>query len=435
MLDIKIIREKPELVRANLEKRHDEKKIMLLDELIQADAEHRKVIQSTETFRAKRNKLSQEIAELVKAKKDVSAKKKEAAEISDKLKGMEEYRASLEQKINGLMLCIPNLLHESVPEGKDEKDNVEIRVIGKPPKFDFTPKNHMEILEGLGLIDGERAAKAVGHGFFYLKGALVLLDYAIMMYAVDFMKKKGYTVTEPPFMMQRKPYEAVVDIADFENVMYKAEREDLYLIATSEHPMAAMLMDETLLREQLPIKLCGISPCFRKEVGAHGKYTRGLFRMHHFNKVEQFVFCLPEDSWKIHEELQKNVEAMYKELGLHFRVVNACTGDIGTVAAKKYDTEFWMSDGQFREIGSNSNCTDYQARGLNIKFREKDGVAPAGFVHTLNSTALVTSRTMVAIIEQFQQKDGTVKIPKVLVPYMGGVTSLKKSNVTKGKLK
>jgi seryl-tRNA synthetase len=218
----------------------------------------------------------------------------------------------------------------------------------------------------------------------------------------------------------------VTDVADFGNVMYKIDGEDHYLIATSEHPMAAMHMDEVLLTVNLPIKLCGVSPCFRKEVGAHGKYTKGLFRMHQFNKIEQFIFCLPKDSWKHHEELQKNSEDLYNALGLHYRVVNVCTGDIGSIAAKKFDTECWMADVEFRETGSNSNCTDYQARRLNIKFREKEGAAPAGFVHTLNNTAIATSRTMVAIIEQFQQKDGTVKIPDVLVPYMDGIKFLGK---------
>jgi len=433
MLDIKLIRENPEAVRKNLERRHDDTKLNLFDELLSADKEHRKLIQTTEEMRAKRNKFSQEIAELIKAKKDATAKKKEAGEIPERLKKAEEERFILERKINEIMMRLPNMLHESVPEGKDEHDNVEIRVVGKPPKFTFTPKGHLEILEALGLIDGDRAAKTAGHGFFYMKNELVLLDYAIMRFALDFLRKRGFTIIEPPYMMQRKPYEGVTDVADFENVMYKIEGQDLYLIATSEHPMAAMYMDETLLKEQLPIKTCGISPCFRKEVGAHGKYTRGLFRMHQFNKIEQFIFCLPEQSWAFHEELQKNAEDLYKELGLCYHVVNVCTGDIGSIAAKKYDIECWMVGDVFRENGSNSNCTDYQARRLNVKYREKEGAAPKGFVHTLNNTALATSRTMVAIIEQYQQKDGTVKIPAVLVPYMGGIKFLGKPSKTKAK--
>jgi seryl-tRNA synthetase len=216
----------------------------------------------------------------------------------------------------------------------------------------------------------------------------------------------------------------MVDLADFETVMYKIEGEDLYMIATAEHPVGSMFKDETLNKKDLPIKFVGLSTNFRKEIGAHGKYTKGLFRVHQFNKVEQFIFCMPKDSWKLHEELQKNSEELYQGLGLHYQVVNVCTGDIGSIAAKKYDILTWMADNVFRETGSNSNCTDYQARRLNIKYREKEGQAPAGYVHTLNNTALATSRIMVSIIEQYQQKDGTVKIPKVLQPYMNGIKKL-----------
>jgi len=200
------------------------------------------------------------------------------------------------------------------------------------------------------------------------------------------------------------------------------------MIATAEHPLGAMFMNEVFSKKELPLKLIGISPCFRKEVGTHGKYTKGLFRVHQFHKVEQFIFCSPEDSWRLHEELQQNSEELYQSLGLHYRVVNVCTGDIGSIAAKKYDTEVWMADGQFRESGSNSNCTDYQARRLNIKYREKEGQAPIGFVHTLNNTALATSRTIVAIVEQYQQKDGSVIIPKALRPYMNGIEVLDKKS-------
>ncbi|HIE14121.1 TPA: serine--tRNA ligase, partial [Candidatus Bathyarchaeota archaeon] len=301
---------------------------------------------------------------------------------------------------------------------------VEIRRWGSPPKFDFEPKNHLEIALDLGLLDEERANKVAGSGFYYFKNELVLLDMAVQRFAIDFLRKRGYALIEPPFMLRRKPYEGVTDLEDFKTVMYKIENEDLYLIATSEHPIAAMFMNEVLEKSQLPIKIVGVSTNFRKEVGTHGKYTKGLFRMHQFNKVEQFIFCLPEQSWELHEELQRNCEEMYQMLGLHYRVVNVCTGDIGTVAAKKYDTEVWMVDGKFREIGSNSNCTDYQARRLRIRFREGPGRPPKGFVHTLNSTALATSRTMMAILEHYQQKDGSVIVPEVLRPYMNGIERL-----------
>jgi seryl-tRNA synthetase len=323
-------------------------------------------------------------------------------------------------------MSLPNILHESVPIGKDENDNVVIKTWGKAPKFEFEPKNHAEITTKLGLLDEERAAKVAGRGFYYLKGSLALLDQAIIKYAIDFLVKRGYVFVFPPAMLKRDAYEGMVDLADFENVMYKIENEDLYMIATAEHSMGSMYKDEVLNKKDLPIKFVGLSTNFRKEIGAHGKYTKGLFRVHQFNKVEQFIFCLPEDSWKFHEELEKNSEELYQGLGIHYQVVNVCTGDIGSIAAKKYDILCWMADGVFRETGSNSNCTDYQARRLNVKYREKEGQAPAGFVHTLNNTALATSRTMVALIEQYQQKDGTVMIPEVLWPYMNGIKKLEK---------
>jgi seryl-tRNA synthetase len=274
-------------------------------------------------------------------------------------------------------------------------------------------------------MDVERAGKIAGARFFYLKKEGVLLDMALMSYALEEMVKKGFTPIEPPFLMRRKPYEGVIALSDFENDLYKVEGEDLYLIATSEHPMAAMYMNEVLKAEDLPIKLVGISPNFRKEAGAHGKDTRGIFRTHQFNKVEQFVFCKPEDSWKIHEELVMNAEELVQKLGLPYRVVNVCTGDIGKVAAKKYDIEAWMpAQNAYREIISCSNCTDYQARRLNIRYREKEGEPPKGFVHTLNSTALATGRTIVAILENYQQEDGSVVIPEVLRKYMMGIEKI-----------
>jgi len=426
MLDIKLIRENPKLVEDNLKKRKDQEKLKLLQNLIDDDKKYRENLQELEDLKHKRNVLSKEIAELKKGKKNASSKLKEAARIPEEIKKLEDETTKLRKRINNALMSLPNILHKSVPYGKDENDNVEIRKWGKPPKFDFKPKSHVEILTDLDLIDAERAAKASSAGFLYLKNELVLLDLAIQRFAIDSLLKKGFILIEPPFMINRKAYEGMIDPTDFEMVTYKIENEDLYLIATSEHPMGAMFVNEVLSKNDLPKKLCGVSTCFRKEVGTHGKYTKGLFRMHQFNKVEQFIFCLPKDGWKFLEELQKNSEELYQKLGLHYRVVNICTGDIGSIAAKKYDIEVWMADGNFRETGSNSNCTDYQARRLKVRYREKEGQPPAGFVHTLNNTALATSRTMIAIIEQFQQKDGTVLIPKVLQPYMNGIKKLEK---------
>ena len=426
MLDIKLIREQPELVRENIKRRHDKEKLKLLDELLEDDRKWRKVTTGINELRARRNKVSEEISKLKKEKKGVTKLLEEARKIPDQIKKLENESERHGEKVKNALMRLPNILHESVPFGKDDSENFEIRRWEKPPKFDFEPKDHLTIALNLGLIDEERANKVAGAGFFYLKEELVMLDLALQRFAIDLLRKRGYKLIEPPFMIRRKPYEGVTDLSDFELVTYKIEGEDWYLIATAEHPMAAMFIDEVLDKKDLPIKFVGVSPCFRKEIGTHGKYTKGLFRMHQFNKVEQFIFCLPEESWQFHEELQKNSEDLYQKLGLHYRVVNICTGDIGTLAAKKYDIEVWMADNKFREVGSNSNCTDYQARRLNVKFREGPGKPPAAFVHTLNNTALATSRTMMAILEQFQQKDGSVIIPEVLRPYMNGIEKLEK---------
>ena len=425
MLDIKLVRENPQMVLDNLAKRNAPEYVQMLQELITADNERLEILQEAEKLRQKRNTMTKTISELKAQGKNTSASMKEVAEIPRQIKRMDERLAELEEKCRSLLFCIPNMLHESVPFGKDDTENVEIKRWGKQ-SFAFEPKNHQEIAERLGILDTERAAKVAGRGFYYLKGPLALLESAIARFAVDTLTKKGYTLIHPPLMLNRKPYEGVTNLEDFKDVLYNIDGEDLHMIATAEHPIAAMHMVETLILDK-PIKFVGFSPCFRKEVGAHGKYTRGLFRVHNFYKIEQFIFCLPEDSWKLHEELQKNSEQLYEALGIPYRVVNVCTGDIGIIAAKKYDTEFLMADGNYREIGSNSNCTDYQARRLNIKYREKEGQAPVGFVHTLNNTALATSRTMVAILENYQQEDGSVKIPDVLVPYMNGLKVIEKS--------
>jgi len=424
MLDIKLIREHPEVVRSSLEKRGDPEKLKLLDDLIRFDKEWRQSLTKANGLRQRRNVVTEEIARLKKEGKDTREKVEEAKRIPKEIQKLEAQVEERKEKVNQVLLGLPNLLHESVPVGKDENANVVVRVVGKPPKFEFKPKNHLEIAENLGLIDAERAAKVAGHGFYYMKGALVLLDFAIINYAIDFMMKRGFQLVEPPFMMHKKPYMGAIDLETFEDQLYKIEGEDLYLIATAEHPLAALFMNEVIEKKDLPMKFVGVSTNFRKEVGAHGKYTKGLFRMHQFNKVEQFVFCLPEDSWRFHEELQTNAEGLYKDFGLHFRTVNVCTADINKLAAKQYDVQVWMADGVYREAGSNSNCTDYQARRLNIRYREKEGMAPAGFVHTVNNTALATSRTMMAILEEYQQKDGSVLIPKALQPFMNGMEKI-----------
>lgn len=427
MLDIKIIRENPQIVEENLRKRGDTEKLKLLKGLIEDDKKYRELLQEVEKLKHDRNVLSEDVAKLKKEGKDASHKINEAAEIPRRVKTLEEQIDSLKKSIDLAMFKIPNILHDSVPVGKDDSENVEVRRWGKPPKFDFKPKSHLEILENLGMIDPESAGRVSGSLFFFYKGPIVFLDFALQRFALDHMRKKGFQIIYPPFMVNKKVYDGMIgDPTDFAEASYKVEGEDLYLIPTAEYPLGGMYIDQTINKKDLPLKLCGVSSCFRREVGTHGKFSKGLFRMHQFNKVEMIVICLPEESWNFHEEMQKTCEEIYQQLGLHYRVVNVCTGDIGAKAAKKYDTEVWMADGNFREVGSNSNCTDYQARNLNTKYREKEGQAPKGYVHILNNTVLATSRTMLAILEQYQQKDGTVKIPKVLLPYMSGIKKLEK---------
>lgn len=425
MLDIKLIRENPELVRNNLMKRGDPANQRMLDELIDYDRKWRQCLTRLNELRHERRVITTEIASLKKKGKDANKELSKAKAIDTEITTLEKKVNESEEKVNYYLMRLPNLLHESVPTGKDESDNVQIRTWGEIPKVGFPVKDHIDLGLSLGIMDIERAGKIAGARFFFLKGEGVLLDMALMSFALGEMVRKGYMPIEPPFLMRRKPYEGVVALSDFEDVLYKIENEDLYMIATSEHPMAAMFMDEVLKAEDLPLKLVGISSNFRKEAGAHGKDTRGIFRTHQFNKIEQFVFCKPEDSWRIHEELIRNAEELVQKLGIPYRVVNVCTGDMGTVAAKRYDVEVWMpAQNAYREIISCSNDTDYQARRLNIKYREKEGEPPKGFVHTLNSTAIATGRTIVAILENYQQEDGSVIVPEVLRKYMGGIKKI-----------
>ena len=425
MLDIKLIRENPEFIRDNLKRRGDPANVQMLDELLNCDKNWREGLTKLNELRHERKQITTEVATLKKKGKTAEDEIAKGKNIDAEITTLEKQVSESEGKVHNYLMRLPNLLHESVPIGKDENDNVQVKTWGKPVKFTFTPKGHIELGLNLDIIEIERAGKIAGARFFYLRREGVFLDLALRHFALEEISKKGFIPIEPPFMMRRDAYEGVVALSDFEDVLYKIENEDLYMIATSEHPMAAMFMNETLKAEHLPLKLAGLSTNFRKEAGAHGKDTRGIFRTHQFNKIEQFVFCKPEDSWKIHEELLRNAEELVQKLGLPYRLVNVCTGDIGTVAAKKYDIEAWMpAQNAYREIISCSNCTDYQARRLNIKYREKEGEAPKGFVHTLNSTAIATGRTIVAILENYQQEDGSVIVPESLRKYMGGLEKM-----------
>lgn len=425
MLDIKIIRDNPESVKNDLKKRQDKEKQAWLKDLLELDKKYRVQLQEADLLRKKRNEITEEVKVLLTKKKDAKKKIQEAKDLPNKIKEIEKKAAPLREKINHYLMRLPNILHDSVPYGKDDSDNETIKEVGKKiSRKDLPP--HGELLEKHGWADFERATKISGAGFYFLKGQFALLDQALLRFAIDKLVKKGYTLIEPPVLMNKDSYEGVTDLADFENVMYKIDGEDLYLIATSEHPIGAMYKDEILKEEQLPIKFVGLSPCFRKEIGKHGIDTRGIFRVHQFNKIEQFIFSHPDDSWKFHEELLENAEEIFQDLGLAYRVVNICTGDIGIVAAKKYDMDVWMPrEEKYREVVSNSNCTSYQAVRSNIKFRKKDGSKE--YVHTLNSTAIATSRALRALLETYYD-NGVIKIPKALQPYMNGAKEVKPEN-------
>ncbi len=419
MLDIKLIRENPELVKNNLAKRGNPEVILMLEDLIAIDKDWRLNLTRLNELRHQRKQVTIEIAKLKKSGREATAELERAQDLDVKIAAVEKQVSEQEKKTHDYLMQLPNLLDDTVPLGKDANDNVQIKTWGTIPQFNFSIKNHIELGLNLDIIDTERAGKIAGSRFFYLKKQGALLDMALMSFAIEELTKKGYIPVEPPYLMKREAYEGVTALGDFADVLYKVENEDLYLIATSEHPMAAMYMNEVFKEPDMPLKLAGLSACFRKEAGAHGKDTRGIFRTHQFNKIEQFIFCKPEDSPKLHEELLQNAENIIQKIGLPYRIVNVCTGDIGTVAAKKYDIEAWMpAQNAYREIVSCSNCTDYQARRLGIRFREKEGAPTKGFVHTLNSTAIATGRTIVAILENFQQSDGTIAIPEPLRKYM-----------------
>jgi seryl-tRNA synthetase len=419
MLDIRFIRAQPEIVKADLRKRNDPEKIAWVDDLLRKDARSRELKAETDTLRQRRNTIARDINAAKKAGQDASDLMAEAAALPQKIRACDTEQEEIRSTIHHYLMRLPNILHDSVPVGKDDSENVEIKRVGIPRTAGFELRNHGQLAADKNWADFERATKIAGAGFYFLKGSLVLLDLALQRYALDMLAGKGFTPIIPPYMINRSSYEGVTDLADFENVMYKIDGDDAYLIATSEHPIGAMYRDEIFEEKDLPLRLAGISACFRREIGAHGLDTKGLFRVHQFTKVEQFVFCKPEDSWPIHEELLTNAEELCSGLGLPYRVVNICTGDIGTVAAKKYDIEVWMPrENAYKEVVSCSNCTSYQAVRLNIKVRDRKDFESKQYIHTLNSTAVATSRVIRAILENYQQRDGSVEVPEVLRPYM-----------------
>ena len=416
MLDPKIIKENPQIIRDMLKARNVE---FDLDALVDFDQKRREFIIKTDDLRKKKNQMAMEISQKKKSGEDASPMIAEMKNISEQLAKTEAEQSDVEKNYNRLVLTIPNLILDSVPIGIDETANKEIRKWGKIPEFDFKINDHIDISETLDLVDLERAAKVAGARFYYLKNDLVRLNQSLIHYALDFLAEKNYSLIQPPYMINRQSMEGAVIADDFEEVIYKVEDEDLYMIGTSEHAMAAMHSNEIIEGKDIPLRYAGVSPCFRKEAGAHGRDQKGIFRVHQFDKIEQFVFTRPEDSVKEHERMLAVAEEFYQKLEIPHRVMLLSSGDMGKVSAKTYDIEAWMAgQNAYREIVSCSNCLDYQARRLKIRFREKTN-EDTQYIHTLNSTLIATSRVLVSIMENFQTKDGHIKIPKVLEKYMG----------------
>ncbi len=428
MLDIYLFREKHEIIRADHDKRglpHDK-----IDQVIHFDKLWLSLQHQTNQLRQKKNTAAKGISEAKKAGDEAKAKAilSEVASLGKEISELEQQTEDALTQRDTIRMSIPNILHDAVPQGADESGNTVHSTYGEKPQFDFEPRTHNELITMNKWVDLKRAAKISGSRFYFLKGDLARLELALQTYAVDFIRQRGYTFVQPPVMMNRQAYEGVTDLGDFETVMYGVEPDKYYMIATSEHPLTSMYMGETIPEEQLPLKVVGVSPCFRREVGSHGQSDLGIWRVHQFTKVEQIVIAKPEDSWELHEELLQNCIDLWNELELHYEVVNICTGDMGTVAARKYDIEAWLPGAaQYKEVVSCSNCTDYQANRLQIKYGQP-GHSNQPIVHTLNSTAVATSRALVAIMEQNQLADGSVRIPEVLIPLMGGQATLEPCN-------
>ena len=414
MLDMKVFRENPEAIFDDLKRRNIPD--VIAKDVIKLDNEWRNLIEEGNNLRAQRNRISREIGNLKKKGEDAKSVMKKMSGIKQRLIKNEKETKEILDSRNRARMRVPNILENEVPIGHDELGNNEISLHG--PKINESgAKSHQEILELIEGADLKRAAKISGRRFYFLTGDLARLELALINYAIDFLHRKNYSLVIPPFFMNREAYEGVVDLNDFEDVMYKVEDEDFYLIATSEHPLTSRFKDEILELKREPLRFAGVSTNFRKEVGAHGLSDRGIWRVHQFAKVEQIVICKPEESRILHQEILKNAIEIFTGLDIPFRVVDICTGDIGTVAARKYDLEAWMpASKKWKEIVSASNCKSYQSVRLNMRYRTSEGT---DYPHTLNSTAVATTRALAAILENNQQPDGSVVIPEVLQKWMG----------------
>ena len=423
MLDIKLIRENPELVKQRLATRGrgDEARIA---EIAALDEQRRKLATESDNLKAERNKVSKEIGAAKSKGQDAGPAMAAMKQVGDKITELDQAIAAVEAQLQGVLLVIPNLPHESVTVGKDAADNPEVRRWGVKPEFAFQPKPHWEIGEKLGLLDFPRATKISGSGFILYKGAGARLERALINLLLDLhTREHGYTEVSPPFLVNRAAMIGTGQLPKFEEDMYRLRDDDLYLVPTAEVPVTNIYREEILRDEQLPLYFCAYTPCFRREAGAAGKETRGMIRVHQFDKVEMVKLAKPETSYDELEKMLANAERVLQLLGLHYRVVLLCTGDMGFSSAKTYDIEVW-APGQngFLEVSSCSNCEDFQARRANLKF--KDGTGKNRFVHTLNGSGTALARLYVALLETYQQADGTVKLPEILQPYLGGTTHI-----------
>ncbi len=410
MLDIKFIRENPDKVKDGCQKKQVKCDI---DYLLELDKKRRQMLQEIEGFKSEQNKFSQQAVD--------DEQRKKAKEIKDKIKKLEPELDKTEREFIGLMKKIPNLPLDDVPEGKNEKENKVLRKEGKKPKLNFSPKDYLVVAEKLDIIDIERAAKVSGTRFGYLKGGAALLEFALIQLAFEILTKKGFIPVIPPVMLKEKPMAGMGYLDQGADEVYHLEKDNLYLVGTSEQSIGVMHMDEILKEKDLPKRYVGFSTCFRREAGAYGKDTKGILRVHQFDKAEMFSFCLPEKSKEEHQFLLSMQEKLMKLIEVPYQVVHLCTGDTAAPSVSTYDIEAWMpGQNQYRETHSTSNCTDFQARRLNIRYKSKDGVK---FVHTLNGTAFA-QRSILAIIENYQQKDGSIEVPKVLRKYMNGMKKI-----------
>lgn len=428
MIDINLIRKNPDFIKENIKKKFQNEKIKLVDDFLKLDEKWRKLKFEEDSFRAQRNKISQEINNLIKEnKKDkIESLKEQAKKIPDNIKKIQENRTDLEVKMKEILYKIPNIIHPSVPIGKDSSENVEVKRFGKIREYNFEVKSHVDLGEELGLLDFDTSADVAGKGFYFMKGELALLNMALINYARDFMLNKDFIYVEPPLMIKRDVLDSVYSTAEIEAMGYKIQGEELYLIATSEHPLIAQFIGKTLNGYKLPIKQTGYSMCFRKEIGSHGIDEKGIYRTHQFNKQEMIVICEPEDSYKWYDTMLNYSIELFKSLEIPFRVLECCSGDLADLKAKSCDLECWSPRrNEFFEVTSLTNMEEAQARRLGIKI-EKNG--KIYFAHTLNNTVIATSRALVAIMENNQNKDGSINIPKVLIPYMNGKTKIEKLN-------